>query len=80
MSHSTKLLTLAELSANLSVECDAYASSVTKTIAEWLVYRDSVLAWDDDRYFNYGGYTQVCAISDALTEVVGRRWWDTEGR
>lgn len=80
MSHSTELLTTAELATNLSVDCDAYLNPVVKTIGEWLVYRDEVLAWDDSCYFNNGGYTQVCAISDALTEVLGRRWWDTEGR
>mgnify|MGYP001821849703 CR=1 FL=1 len=80
MSHSTELLTAAELATVIAVDCDAYVGPVKHTVAEWLVYRDEVLAWEDNRYFNYGGYTQVCAISDALTEVLGRRWWDTEGR
>ena len=80
MSHSTELLTTAELSRKMTVDCDAYAAPITYTVQEWLTYRDEVLAWDDDVYFNYGGYTQVCAISDALTEMLGRRWWDTEGR
>ena len=79
MSHSTTNLTTSELASKMAVDCDAFAAAITYTVQEWLTYRDEVLGWDDNIFHNYGGLTQVRAITNALNAKLGQRWWANNG-
>ena len=79
MSHSTDNMTLAELSSKMTVDCAAFAAPISYPVQQWLTYRDELLNWENDQFMYYGGATQYAAITDALNERYGRRWWANHG-